>query len=149
MLQYDKTSKPSLLWPMHSAWKTIAKPAWFLQNKILYYLWESIYEDYFTHAESLIYMRRQQQQERQRIHWEHSHIEKLSRIPLDFCKINYRSFMEYSIQRLLNICSLSSTHFADKIEGRHCMGQANRNNLQSICSSNTNFSPYWSICQAP
>ena len=31
MLQYHKN--PSLLRPMHWAWKTIAKPAWFLQHK--------------------------------------------------------------------------------------------------------------------
>ena len=41
-------------------------------KQILYHLWKRIYEDYSTHAESLIYMRRQQQ-ERQRKHWEHAH----------------------------------------------------------------------------
>ena len=47
--------------------------------------------------------------------------------------------MEYSIRRLFNICSLLSTRVANKIEGRQRMGQANRNNLQSTCSSNTIF----------
>ena len=74
-------------------------------KQILYHLWKSIHEDFSTHAESLIYMRRQQQ-ERQHIHWEHAHIENLSRNQLDFCKINYQYFMKYSIQRLFNICSL-------------------------------------------
>ena len=47
-----KTSNPSLLRPMHGAWKTIAKPAWFLQNK-----YSIIYGKAFTkiilHTQSL------------------------------------------------------------------------------------------------
>ena len=53
------------------------------------------------------------------------------------------------IQHLQSLIYSDSTRVSDKLEGRQCMGQANRNNSQSTSSSYTNFSPYRSICKAP
>ena len=67
MLQYHKNVEPFFIATNARSLENHCKASIISAKQILYYLRKSIYEDYSTHAESLIYMRRQQQ-ERQRIH---------------------------------------------------------------------------------
>ena len=67
MRQYNKNVEPFFIATNARSLENNCKASMIYAKQILYYLRKSIYEDNSTHAESLIYMRRQQQ-ERQRIH---------------------------------------------------------------------------------